>query len=587
MLIKQAPDIRSSEITPKSVYLRRREFIQASAAALVAAGLGCTLADEAAAQGGGLAKLPNVKKSPLSTTEAPSLYEHVTSYNNFYEFAPGAGDGPKNNSKGFKPRPWKIQVDGLVNKPGSYDIDEFMKPYALEERIYRMRCVEAWSFVIPWVGIPLAEVIKRVEPTAKRSSSSSPRCTTSGRFPMQRNPDVLDWPYIEGLRLDEAKHPLTMLAVGLYGEVLPAQNGAPIRLVVPWKYGFKGAKSIVQDSLRGQAAAQHLAEDAAQRIRVLRQRESTASITRAGARRASGGSRASSPNHPHGDVQRLRRTGRRACTRAWICARIFEADRSRSDSPVSPRRLTPAAALAYGFYRLTYAGDFNALTANPGDYITDQTGHLGARLSARIALDHAAPAADGVERDHQGCGACWGCSRSSTRCLHMLTWVVFIHYFDVSFMIEDVVEAAVHHGRHGDVPDPAGAGDHVEQVLNPQARSSMGLAASSRVCGCSGRDAALLAAGESGYHGALAMGGRIRRAVRDTPLVVLSAAPRGAFNSQRPTPDAQAFPTPDFQELSKLNAWQCVWFRYNHPERLKPTYSADAGAQSSPRARSR
>jgi len=131
MLIKQAPDIRSSEITPKSVYLRRREFIQASAAALVAAGLG-TLADEAAAQGGGLAKLPNVKKSPLSTTEAPSLYDHITSYNNFYEFAPGAGDGPKANSRNFKPRPWKLQIDVLVNKPGSYDIDEFIKPYALE-----------------------------------------------------------------------------------------------------------------------------------------------------------------------------------------------------------------------------------------------------------------------------------------------------------------------------------------------------------------------------------------------------------------------------------------------------------------------
>ena len=245
MLIKQAPDIRSSEITPKSVYLRRREFIQASAAALVAAGLGCTLADEAAAQGGGLAKLPNVKKSPLSTTEAPSLYDHITSYNNFYEFAPGAGDGPRNNSKNFKPRPWKLQIDGLVNKPGSYDIDEFMKPYALEERIYRMRCVEAWSFVIPWVGIPMADVIKRVEPTSKAAFVEFTTLQDTGRFPMQRT-DLLEWPYIEGLRLDEAQHPLTLLAVGLYGEVLPAQNGAPIRLVVPWKYGFKGAKSLAR-----------------------------------------------------------------------------------------------------------------------------------------------------------------------------------------------------------------------------------------------------------------------------------------------------------------------------------------------------
>ena len=244
MLIKQAPDIRSSEITPQSVYLRRREFIQASAAALVAAGLG-TLADEAAAQGGGLAKLPNVKKSPLSTTEPPNLYEHVTSYNNFYEFAPGAGDGPKNNSKGFKPRPWKLQIDGHVSKPGSYDIDEFIKPYALEERVYRMRCVEAWSAVIPWVGIPLAEVIKRVEPTSMAKYVEFVTLFDPTQMPGQRS-RVLQWPYIEGLRLDEAKNPLAILAVGMFGEIMPNQDGAPIRLVVPWKYGFKGGKSLVK-----------------------------------------------------------------------------------------------------------------------------------------------------------------------------------------------------------------------------------------------------------------------------------------------------------------------------------------------------
>jgi sulfoxide reductase catalytic subunit YedY len=245
MLIKKASDIRSSEITPKSVYLRRREFIQASAAALVAAGFP-SLANQASAQGGGLAKIPNVQKSSIttvSTNEAPSAYANVTSYNNFYEFAPGAGDGPKNNSKNFKARPWKIKIDGLVNKPGEYDIDEFIKPYKLEERVYRMRCVEAWSFVIPWVGIPMADVIKRVEPTAKARFVEMTTLHDVGRFPMQRT-DVLQWPYIEGLRLDEAQNPLTILAVGIYGEVLPAQNGAPIRLVVPWKYGFKGVKSI-------------------------------------------------------------------------------------------------------------------------------------------------------------------------------------------------------------------------------------------------------------------------------------------------------------------------------------------------------
>jgi sulfoxide reductase catalytic subunit YedY len=244
MLIKKAADIRSSAITPKSVYLRRREFIQASAAALVTAGLG-SLADAAAAQGGGLAKLPNVRKSPLSTTEPPNTFDHITSYNNFYEFEPGAGPGPKNKSRNFKPRPWKLAIEGHVAKPASYELDEFLKPYALEERIYRLRCVEGWSLVIPWVGIPLADVIKRAEPTAKAKFVEFVTLHDVGQFPMQRT-DVLEWPYIEGLRLDEAQHPLTILAVGLYGEVLPNQNGAPIRLVVPWKYGFKSIKSIVK-----------------------------------------------------------------------------------------------------------------------------------------------------------------------------------------------------------------------------------------------------------------------------------------------------------------------------------------------------
>ena len=249
MLIKKAADIRSSEITPKSVYLRRREFIQGSAAALVgagvAAGLVGSLRDDALAQGGGLPKLPNVKKSPLSTTEPPSAYEHITSYNNFYEFAPGAGDGPKKNSTKFKATPWTIEVDGLCNKPAKYNLEDFIKPYALEERIYRFRCVEAWSFVIPWVGIPLSEFIKRAEPQGKAAFVEFTTLQDVGRFPMQRT-DLLEWPYREGLRLDEANHPLSIMAVGLYGEVLPAQNGAPIRLMVPWKYGFKNIKSIVK-----------------------------------------------------------------------------------------------------------------------------------------------------------------------------------------------------------------------------------------------------------------------------------------------------------------------------------------------------
>jgi len=241
MVIKHAPDIRSSEITPKSVYLRRRDFLLASGAAMVAAGCG-SLFDEVSAQGG--VKLPNVKKSPLSTTEKQNSFSDITTYNNFYEFGT-AKDDPSANARGFRTKPWTLAVDGEVAKPASYNLEDFLKPYALEERVYRMRCVEAWSMVIPWVGIPLKDVIARVQPTGKAKFVEFTTLLDPTRMPYQRT-SALDWPYVEGLRLDEAMHPLTILAVGLYGEVLPNQNGAPIRLVVPWKYGFKGIKSIVK-----------------------------------------------------------------------------------------------------------------------------------------------------------------------------------------------------------------------------------------------------------------------------------------------------------------------------------------------------
>jgi methionine sulfoxide reductase catalytic subunit len=244
MLIKKVDGIRSSEITPHSLYLRRREFLQAASGAALAAAtaLAPPAIRDAAAQAGH--KLPNVGKSPLSTTEPLNDYEDVTSYNNFYEFGT-AKDEPAMNSKAFKARPWKIAIEGHVAKPASYDIDEFIKPYALEERIYRLRCVEAWSMVIPWVGIPLAAVIKRVEPGSQAKFVEFTTLHDPARMPGQREP-ALEWPYIEGLRMDEAMHPLTILAVGLYGQTLPNQNGAPIRLVVPWKYGFKSIKSIVR-----------------------------------------------------------------------------------------------------------------------------------------------------------------------------------------------------------------------------------------------------------------------------------------------------------------------------------------------------
>ena len=234
--------IRSSEITPREVYLNRRTFMKASALGVVGASVaGVALSrSDVAAQG-----LRNVRKSPLSTTEAPNSYDHITSFNNFYEFDSGAGDGPKRLSGRFRPSPWKMAIEGEVAKPASYALEDFIRPHVLEERIYRFRCVEAWSLVIPWVGIPLADVIKRVEPTSKARFVEFYTLHDVGQFPQQRT-NTLEWPYIEGLRLDEAMHPLTILAVGLYGQVLPNQNGAPIRLVVPWKYGFKSIKSIVK-----------------------------------------------------------------------------------------------------------------------------------------------------------------------------------------------------------------------------------------------------------------------------------------------------------------------------------------------------
>ena len=238
--------IRSSEITPKQVYLNRRAFMKTSAIGIAgAAAVGATFGWPGPTAAQGLRKLEGVRKSPLSTTEAPNSYQHITSFNNFYEFDSGAGDGPKKLSGRFRPSPWKIAVEGLVAKPASYALEDFIKPHVLEERIYRMRCVEAWSLIIPWIGIPLADVIKRVEPTSAARFVEFYTLHDVGQFPQQRT-NALEWPYIEGLRLDEAMHPLTILAVGLYGEVLPNQNGAPLRVVIPWKYGFKHAKSIVK-----------------------------------------------------------------------------------------------------------------------------------------------------------------------------------------------------------------------------------------------------------------------------------------------------------------------------------------------------
>ena len=253
MLIKNTQDIRESEATPKALYLRRREFLQVAGGVAVAAGAagamgGLSLGGDPAeaAQNPNARKFTGLKKSPFSTTEELNSYEAVTTYNNFYEFGLDKGD-PARNAHTLQPRPWTVRVDGHCGKPGDYQMEDILKWFPLEERIYRLRCVEAWSMVIPWVGFPMADFVKRFEPTSKATFVRFKTLRDPNQMPGQREP-ALPWPYVEGLRMDEALHPLALMAVGLYGEALPNQNGAPIRIVVPWKYGFKSIKSIVSVS---------------------------------------------------------------------------------------------------------------------------------------------------------------------------------------------------------------------------------------------------------------------------------------------------------------------------------------------------
>jgi sulfoxide reductase catalytic subunit YedY len=244
LLIGKAVDIRPSEITSKDNYLNRRDFIAAG----VAAG-GIALAPSAfgaVVPSGKFAKLLNIGKSEFSSSETPTDYDDVTTYNNYWEFGTEKPD-PAIYSTEFEPLPWRITVDGHAEKTGSFHFDDFIKPFDLEERIYRMRCVEAWSMVIPWVGISLADIVKHFKPTSKAKYVAFETLHDPTRMPGQGRA-VLDWPYREGLTIEEATNPLAILAVGLYGEALPNPNGAPIRLVVPWKYGFKGIKGIVRIS---------------------------------------------------------------------------------------------------------------------------------------------------------------------------------------------------------------------------------------------------------------------------------------------------------------------------------------------------
>ena len=250
MLIRRPADVPTREITDPALYLQRRELLRRGAYALGAALLplpACARDDDtasAAAVDAGPAALPDVRPGPYGTDEERTTYADVTRYNNFYEFGTDKGD-PARRAGSLRTRPWSVVVDGEVGKPGRIAYEDLLRPHALEERVYRMRCVEAWSMVIPWVGIPLGDVLKRFEPTSKARYVAFETLLDPEQMPGQRR-SVLDWPYVEGLRIDEAMHPLSILAVGLYGRELPNQNGAPLRLVVPWKYGFKGIKSIVR-----------------------------------------------------------------------------------------------------------------------------------------------------------------------------------------------------------------------------------------------------------------------------------------------------------------------------------------------------
>lgn len=232
MLIRRRPDIPASEITPERLYLNRRSFIATSGLLSVAAATGA---------------LPGcLKASPTDEQGDDKLtpFKDVTTYNNYYEFGTGKED-PSENAGSFRTRPWSVAVEGLVKKPAVYSLEDILRPVRPEERVYRLRCVEGWSMVIPWLGFPLASLVNRVEPTSQARYVEFTTLHDPRQMPGQRRP-VLDWPYTEGLRLDEALHPLTILATGLYGRPLPNQNGAPLRLVVPWKYGFKSIKGIVK-----------------------------------------------------------------------------------------------------------------------------------------------------------------------------------------------------------------------------------------------------------------------------------------------------------------------------------------------------
>jgi sulfoxide reductase catalytic subunit YedY len=239
------PPILPSEITASELFFDRRRLLELG---LAGAAIGATGVSRLALAGEAPAAAPDrykaARNAQFSVTEAPNSYEEITTYNNFYEFGTDKAD-PAVNARAFKPTPWSVTVDGEAEVKGTFTLEDLLKPHTFQERVYRMRCVEAWSMVIPWVGVPLGEVLRRFNPSSKAKYVVFTTLNDPKQMPGQRD-RVLEWPYVEGLRIDEAMHPLAILAVGVYGRILPNQNGAPLRLVTPWKYGFKGIKSIVR-----------------------------------------------------------------------------------------------------------------------------------------------------------------------------------------------------------------------------------------------------------------------------------------------------------------------------------------------------
>ena len=245
MLVQRRNNILSSEITDERTYLNRRQFIQGTSGAALGLATGAfALSSATNLRAGSQETIPDIQTSAFSTNEEPNSFSDITSYNNFYEFGLDKGD-PARHAHELTVKPWSVKVEGHVNKAAEYDLEDLLKGITFEERIYRLRCVEAWSMVVPWVGFPLSTLINRFEPTSNAKFIELTTVYRPEEMPGQRRA-ILNWPYIEGLRMDEAMHPLTILVVGLYGKTLLNQNGAPLRLMVPWKYGFKSVKSIVR-----------------------------------------------------------------------------------------------------------------------------------------------------------------------------------------------------------------------------------------------------------------------------------------------------------------------------------------------------